>query len=86
MKLTRSEIRAITQFDRGEALLINNNNKVPIIVKSSKVEQELITTDRAELASILERRRQAAVDTQTYSEENAYSNENAFEITETEEV
>ncbi len=86
LKLTRSEIRAITQFDRGEALLINNNNKVPIIIKSSKVEQELITTDRAELASILERRRQAAVDTQTYSEENAYSSENAFEITETEEV
>ena len=53
LKLSRSEIRSITQFERGEALISNNNNKVPVVVKTSKTEQQMITTDRAELAALL---------------------------------
>lgn len=53
LKLTRNEIKAITKFDRGEALIISNNNKVPVNVKASKIEKEIITTDRAELEAIL---------------------------------
>ncbi len=63
LHLTRSEVRAITQFERGEALVSCNNNKIPVLIKASKLENELITTDRAELAAMI-RRRQAA---NTYS-------------------
>lgn len=56
LKLTRTEIRSITQFERGEALVISNNNKVPVVVKASKTEKEMITTDRAELEAILRER------------------------------
>lgn len=42
LKLTRTEIRAITQFERGEALISSNNNKVPVVVKASKTETEMI--------------------------------------------
>ena len=44
---------SITQFERGEALICSNNNKVPVVIKASKEEQEMITTDRAELEAIL---------------------------------
>lgn len=60
LKLTRSEVRAITQFERGEALIHSNNNKVPVVVKASKEEQEMITTDRAELEALLRKRQQQA--------------------------
>lgn len=53
LKLTRNEIKSITKFDRGEALIISNNNKVPVNIKASKIETENITTDRAELEAIL---------------------------------
>lgn len=56
LKLTRTEIRAITRFERGEALISSNNNKVPVVVKASKLEKEMITTDRAELEAILKER------------------------------
>ena len=56
LKLTRTEIRAITRFERGEALISTNNNKVPVVVKASKLEKEMITTDRAELEAILKER------------------------------
>ena len=49
LKLTRSETRAITQFERGEALICSNSNKVPVVIKASQTELEMITTDRAEL-------------------------------------
>ena len=39
LKLTRTEIRAITRFERGEALISSNNNKVPVVVKASKLEK-----------------------------------------------
>ena len=53
MKLSRSEIRSITQFERGEALLASNSNKVPVIIKISDTEKRMITTDRAELEAIV---------------------------------
>lgn len=56
LKLTRTEIRSITQFERGEALISSNNNKVPIVVKASKLEKEMITTDRSELEALLKER------------------------------
>ena len=71
LKLTRTEIRSITQFERGEALISSNNNKVPVLVRASKVEQQLITTDRAELAAILKERQTQ----KTYTEDNAFSEE-----------
>ena len=58
LKLTRTEVRSITQFERGEALIHSNNNKVPVVIKASVEEKEMITTDRAELEAILRRRQQ----------------------------
>ena len=49
LKLSKTELRSITRFERGEALVCSGNNKVPVVVKASKSEQEMITTDRAEL-------------------------------------
>lgn len=60
LKLTKTEIRSITRFERGEALICSNNSKVPVIIKASKEEQEMITTDRAELEVILKERQQEA--------------------------
>ena len=71
LKLTRTEIRSITQFERGEALVYSNNSKIPIAVKASKVEQEMITTDRAELEAILKRKQK-----QAHSAKNAYFDKN----------
>ncbi len=56
LKLTRSEMRAVTQFERGEALLCANSNKIPIRIKASPAEHALITTDRAELAELVKAR------------------------------
>ena len=58
LKLTQTETRAITRFERGEALVISNNNKVPVVIKASREEQEMITTDRAELEALLKERQQ----------------------------
>lgn len=58
LKLTKTEIRSITRFERGEALICSNNSKVPVIIKASKEEQEMITTDRAELEAIPKERQQ----------------------------
>lgn len=60
LKLTKTEIRSITRFERGEALICSNNSKVPVIIKASKEEQEIITTDRAELEAILKERQHEA--------------------------
>jgi len=67
LKLTRAEIRSITQFERGEALVSSNANKVLIMVKASRAEQEMITTDRAELAAILKERQR-----NTHSEQDTH--------------
>lgn len=60
LKLTKTEIRSITRFERGEALICSNNSKVPVIIRASKEEQEMITTDRAELEAILKERQREA--------------------------
>lgn len=60
LKLTKTEIRSITRFERGEALICSNNSKAPVIIKASKEEQEMITTDRAELEAILKERQREA--------------------------
>ena len=60
LKLTRTEVRSITQFERGEALIHSNNNKVPVVIKASAEEKEMITTDRAELEAILRKRQKGA--------------------------
>jgi len=57
LKLSKTELRSITRFERGEALVCSGNNKVPVVVKASRSEQEMITTDRAELQKILAERR-----------------------------
>ena len=59
LKLTHSEVRAITQFERGEALICSNSNKVPVVVKTSQTELEMITTDRAELEALLLEKKKA---------------------------
>lgn len=56
LKLTRTELCSITRFERGEALICSNNSKVSVTIKASKEEQEMITTDRAELEAILKAR------------------------------
>ena len=58
LKLTRTEIRSITRFERGEALIYSNNSKIPVVIKASKAEQEMITTDRAELEALLKQKQQ----------------------------
>ena len=60
LKLTRTEVRSITQFERGEALIHSNNNKVPVVIKASVEEKEMITTYRAELEAILRKRQKEA--------------------------
>ena len=60
LKLTKTEIRSITRFERGEALRCANKSMVTVIIKASKEEQEMITTDRAELEAILKERQQEA--------------------------
>ena len=53
LKLTKTEIQAVMRFERGEALICANNNKVPVVIKASKTEKDMITTDRAELENLL---------------------------------
>lgn len=49
LKLSDSEYMNIINFERGEALIASNNNKVRVDIKPSKTEESLITTDRAML-------------------------------------
>ncbi len=54
LKLTESEIKKIIGFERGEALLISNTIKVHVEIRASYAEHSLITTDRNDLARIVE--------------------------------
>lgn len=56
LKLTGTEIDSITRFERGEALVCSGANKVPVSIKASPAERELITTDRSELERIVKRK------------------------------
>jgi len=51
MKLSKAEYRSILNFERGQALIASNNNKIPVSIKPSDTGKALITTDRAELAA-----------------------------------
>ncbi len=57
LKLTKTEVRSITRFERGEALIYSNNSKIPVVIRASREEKEMITTDRAELEVILKKRK-----------------------------
>lgn len=60
LKLTKTEIDSITRFERGEALICSGANKVPVSIKASPAERELITTDRSELESLMRKRHSVA--------------------------
>lgn len=74
LKLTRTEVRAITQFERGEALVSSNNNKIPVVIRASKTETEMITTDRAELEEIV-REKKAHKAQNTHTHKNTHNEE-----------
>ena len=69
LKLTKTEVRSIVQFERGEALISSNNNKIPVVIRASRTEKEMITTDRSELEKILKERK-------AHNEQNTHSKEN----------
>ena len=56
LKLTDAEISNITRFERGNGLISTNNNHITVEFKASKLEKQLITTDRYELSQILKER------------------------------
>ena len=58
LQLTKNELRSIINFNRGEALVCANSNKLPVFVRASELEHELITTDREELQRIIQQRQQ----------------------------
>lgn len=60
MHLSEAEILEITHFERGNGLISTNNNNVTVEFKASKLETELITTDRLELRNIAESRKNVA--------------------------
>ncbi|WP_077532524.1 TraG/VirB4 family ATPase [Massiliimalia massiliensis] len=66
LKLSDSETMAITHFERGNGLISTNNNNVTVEFKSSQLEKELITTDRAELEQ-LALRKKVEIDSQNSS-------------------
>ena len=43
LKLTKTEVQSITRFERGEALIYSNNNKVPVLVKRNRSETVYVT-------------------------------------------
>ena len=54
LKLTDAEIANITRFERGNGLISTNSNHITVEFKASKLEKQLITTDRYELSRIVE--------------------------------
>ena len=58
LHLSDAEVLEITHFERGNGLISTNNNNVMVEFKASPLERELITTDRRELKSIVDRLRQ----------------------------
>jgi len=57
LHLTENEKMNIVHFQRGNALILTNNNNITVEFKSSPMEKELITTDRDELNKILEKKK-----------------------------
>lgn len=57
LKLSETELMNITHFERGNGLISTNSNNVTVEFRASEFETELITTDRAELRAIINKRR-----------------------------
>ena len=57
VRLTPLEAMKIEKFDRGEAFLYSNNTKIQVLVKASKKEIRLITTDGAQLKRQVDEKR-----------------------------
>lgn len=69
LQLTNNEVRSIINFPRGEGLLCVNNNRLPILIRASKTEDELFTTDPVQLREIM-RREQAVRDAEKKMKRN----------------
>lgn len=52
IKLSDSEVKMITHFERGQALICKSNGNIAVNICASQKEHELITTDRKELEKI----------------------------------
>lgn len=53
LRLSEAELMEITHFERGNGLISTNNNNISVEFKCSKLEKNLITTDRRELQDLL---------------------------------
>lgn len=60
LNLSRTETRNILQFERGQALISTNSNKIAVSMRPSDTEKALITTDRAELEAQKKYRQKAS--------------------------
>ena len=49
LKLSRTECNKIRNADKGEAIIMSNSNKIPVSVKASELEENLISTDRKKI-------------------------------------
>ena len=54
--LTDEEVKQLIKYDRGQALMVSNGEKIPIFVKGTDEETEIFTTDPATLRRIKERK------------------------------
>lgn len=61
-ELSDRETMNITRFERGNGLIITNSNNIPVRFTASLLEEELITTDRQRLETILEQKKKALKD------------------------
>ena len=58
LKLSETELMNITHFERGNGLISTNSNNVTVEFRASTLETELITTDRAELQELLNKKKE----------------------------
>lgn len=56
--LTDTEINNIERFAQGEGLIITNSNKIPVKIRSSRMEHDLITTTHGDLSRIMQELKQ----------------------------
>lgn len=55
LELSEAETMSITRFERGTGLISTNNNNMVVEFRASRLEKDLITTDRRELQDLKER-------------------------------
>lgn len=58
LHLSETEVMNITHFQRGNGLISTNNNNITVEFKASRLEKNLITTDRQELLEIIARQKE----------------------------